>query len=87
MGLTDPNPYVYFMYSFEHIQKRDEVDAKLGRRFVCGTVVVKGTKKKYSYMSTDKTFLNQYPDAKIIAEGYKKQMTFTECDSELRGGN
>lgn len=87
MGLSNSNPYVYFMYSLEHVSSKDEVEAKLGKRFVCGTVVVGGVKKKYSYKSTNKTFLSQYPDARIIAEGYEKQISFTDCETINKGGN
>ena len=84
---VDNNPYVYFFYSAEHIAKKNEVESNIGRRFDCGTVIVNGAKKKYSYMSTTKNFLHQYPDAKLITEGYKAKMQFTECDSVDKGGN
>lgn len=87
MTRVDNNPYVYFFYSSEHITSRNEVEANIGRRFECGTVVVKGTKKKFSYMSTSKSFLRQYPDAKLVAEGYKTKMQFTEPNSVEKRGN
>ncbi|MCM1215973.1 MAG: hypothetical protein NC548_15810 [Lachnospiraceae bacterium] len=80
MATPESNPYYYFMYSYEHVTHRNEVEEMLGRRFECGTVVVNGSKKNYSYKATDtKGFFKQYPDAKIIAEGYAEQISYTEC--------
>lgn len=85
MAIQESNPYLYFMYSYEHVMHKNEVEGKLGRRFECGTVVVNGNKKKFSYYDTDtKAFLSQYPDAKIIAEGYKKQINYTDYTTEDR---
>jgi hypothetical protein len=38
-------------------------------------------------MSTTKKFLSQYPDAKLIAEGYKSKMQYTEPTTENKRGN
>ena len=87
MATPDSNPYLYFLYSVEHINMRNEIEGALGRKFDCGTIVVNGKKKKYSYVSTSKdAFLKNYPDAKLIAEGYTKNLNFTECSSSVRRG-
>ena len=88
MGTPASNPYLYFMFSTEHANKKNTVEGKLGKRFECGTVVVNGKKKKYSYVSTNKTvFLKEYPDAKVVAEGYDNKMTYTECNTVAKRGN
>lgn len=81
------SPYVYFMYSTEHVNKRNEVESTLGLRFECGTVIVNGIKKKYSFMSTNKKFLNQYPDATLVTEGYKNSIKYTDCNTVIKRGN
>lgn len=83
----ESSQYVYFMNSDEYVSKTNEVEAKLGRRFVVGNVIVKGVKKNYAIMSTTKKFLSQYPDAKLIAEGYKSKMQYTEPTTENKRGN
>lgn len=88
MPSVNANPYLYFMYSVEHVNKRNEVESALGRRFECGTVVKSGRKAKFSYVGTSKTFfLKEYPDAKIIAEGYKKNMVYEEPSIVNKRGN
>ena len=87
MATPSANPYIYFMYSVEHVAKRNTVENALGRKFDCGYVVVNGKKKKYSYVSTSTTaFLRQYPDAKIVAEGYTKNMNYTDTGSSIKKG-
>ena len=87
MALADSNPYLYFMISSEHIAKKNEVEAHLGRRFECGNVIVNGNKKKYSFVAPNKNFLSLYPDAKIVAEGYKTKINYTECGFSYKRGN
>lgn len=81
------NPYVYFFYSSEHISKMNEVVSSNGCRFECGSVVVNGSKRQFSFMSTKKDFLQQYPDAELITEGYKTKMKFSNPKSIDKRGN
>lgn len=87
MGNFDKDKYMYFMYSSEHISKRDEIENKIGRRFECGTVVVNGIKKKFSFLGSDKRFMHMYPDAKLIAEGNLSKLQYTEPYVEPKRGN
>jgi hypothetical protein len=50
-------------------------------------VVVNGVKKSYAFMSTSKHFMNEYPDAKIVAEGYNTKMNYTAPYAEAKRGN
>lgn len=86
-GVVNKNPYMYFMISSDHINKENEIEHSIGHRFECGTVVVKGNRVSYSFKSTNMDFMKHYPDAKLVAEGYRNQMQFTECTNPLRGGN
>jgi hypothetical protein len=83
----DTSRYVYFMYSEEYISKKNKIESSIGRRFVLGTVVVNGVKKSYAFMSTSKHFMNEYPDAKIVAEGYNTKMNYTAPYAEAKRGN
>ena len=88
MAAVGAGEYVYFLYSKEHIDKRNEVEATLGRRFVCGTVVANMKRKKFSYMGTSTSnFMKQYPDAKIIAQGIKTNFTYENPSVVNKKGN
>lgn len=58
----------YFLYSMTQVKERNEIENKLGKIFVVGTVVDNGIRKEYSLLSKTAT-VDRYPDARIIAVG------------------
>lgn len=81
------NSYLYFFYSPEYENMRNEAEAVNGLRFMSGTVIDSGTKKKFSYIGKDKLFMRMYPDAKLIAEGYEGKIQYIDPIIEPRRGN
>lgn len=79
--------YLYFFYSSEYEAMRNEAEKSLGFHFVSGTVVDSGVKKNYSYMSTNKDFMRLYPDAKLVSEGFERNVKYIEPIVEPRRGN
>lgn len=74
-NLKDKDSYVYFLYSEQQLKDRSEIEKKMSRVFNPGTVIVGGRKKIFTELS--KSSSNRYPDCKIIAEGYKSKMLYT----------
>lgn len=67
--------YKYFLYSSEQQKFMTNVQAQMGKQYKVGTVIVKGTKKSFTEMSTKPS--NIYSDCKIVAEGDDTKMKFT----------
>ena len=72
--------YVYFLYSDQQMSDRTKIERTINRTFKPGTVIVNGKKKLFTEISKKPT--NRYPDCKVVAEGYKSQMTFTDTISQ-----
>ena len=87
MGNSEKDKYMYFMYSSEHINQKNDIESNIGRRFECGTVVINGTKKKFSFMGADKKFMGMYPDAILVAEGELSKMQYIKPYTEAKRGN
>lgn len=68
--------YVYFLYSEQQKEHRSSIEAKMCRSFIPGTVVVNGVRKRFTEISTKNT--NIFPDVKVIAEGYKSRIKYTD---------
>ena len=66
----------YFLYSSEELNFRKEVEAKMGRRFVAGHVIIYGTKKPFTSLSSTSTSA-RYPDSKVVASGEISMMKYT----------
>lgn len=66
---------VYFMFSVTDMNRRKEIEAKLGRKYKPGKVRVRGDYKPFTEMVTDPS-LSKYPDATIVASGEKEQMKY-----------
>lgn len=85
--MTANNPddvMVYFVYSEKQEKFRSDIEKTMSKKFVPGTVMVRGEKKKFTEMVTDLDSFNQnriYPDAKVIASGLKSKMKFTKPTS------
>ena len=65
----------YFLYSNEQLKLRKEVEARMGKKFIVGTVIVNGTRKPFTELSS--TEKSRYSDAKIVAEGDPTIMRYT----------
>lgn len=75
-AMKKKDTYVYFLYSEQQKINRNNVESKLSRTFVPGKVIVNGLRKEYTEMSTRNT--NPFSDVKLIAEGWKSIMKYTE---------
>ena len=74
-NIKDKDVYVYFLYSDQQNKERSEIEKKMSRTFVPGTVVINGRKRTFTELS--KNNKNRYPDCKVVAEGFKSKMVFT----------
>lgn len=71
--------YVYFLYSETQHTERTNVEKSISRVFVPGTVVINGRKRLFTEISRKPS--NRYPDCKVVAEGYRTLMTYTNTSS------
>ena len=55
----------YFIYSKEQFRERTEVEARLGRKFHVGTVIVRGQHKNYTQLVSNLDSI-RYSDYKIV---------------------
>lgn len=78
-SIISTDSYVYFLYSETQYAKRKEIDKRLSKVFTLGTVIVNG--KKYSFTEMARNNKNNYPDCKVVAEGWKSSMTYTPVKS------
>lgn len=67
----------YFMFSAEQLRLKKEIESKIGRIFVPGTVIVNGGKKQYTEMCTNPNS-TRFPDSTIVASGDIRKITYTE---------
>lgn len=65
----------YFIYSSEQFKFRQKVEAKMGRKFKTGYVVVNGIRKPFTELSSSSE--SRFADAKVVAEGNPDFMTYT----------
>lgn len=66
----------YFIYSYQQLLMRKEVEQKMGKKFRVGQVVVNGVRKPFTELSS--TPNSRFADAKIIAQGDPTMMNYTE---------
>ena len=67
--------YVYFLYSEQQARDRSAIEKTMSRVFTPGTVVINGRKKIFTEISRKTS--NRYPDCKIVAEGFRSQLVYT----------
>lgn len=65
----------YFIYSSEQLKIRKEVELRMGKRFKVGHVIVDGTRKPFTELSSSSK--SRYADAKIVAKGDPALMNYT----------
>lgn len=80
-NLKDKDTYVYFLYSETQEKERNTIENKLGRVFVPGVVVVNGQRNYFTELSRKNT--NRYADTKVVAEGWRSKMTFTNISTRI----
>lgn len=57
----------YFIFSKTQLKERTEIEAKLGKQFYAGTVVVRGKSQRYTQLVSNLDDL-RYSDYKIITQ-------------------
>ncbi len=67
----------YFIYSATQYKLKVELEAKLGKKYVPGTVLVRGTPKQYTEL-TDNPNSIQFPDSEVVWAGDIRQAKYTE---------
>lgn len=75
---------MYFLYSKEQLNTKNETLSKIGKRFEPGVVVVNGKKQKFTQMSTNPGSMSRYVDTKIVAHGDTTRLTYTEPKTVLK---
>ena len=65
----------YFFYSRQQMTFKKELNAKIGKRFRVGWVIVNGTKLNVTEINT--TGKSRFPDAKLVASGDPTKMTYS----------
>ena len=76
----------YFIYSQEHVNEKNRIEATMGREFVCGQVYVGNKIEEFSYLSKTPTMDSRYPDAKIVASGDPDTFRYTKPYVQLKRG-
>ncbi len=71
----------FFMFSAEQLRLKKSIEAKIGRLFTPGTVIVNGSKKQYTEMCTNPN-TNRFSDSTIIIAGDIRKITYTEPKAE-----
>lgn len=66
----------YFIFSSEQMKMKIEVEAKIGRKYKPGTVLVRGGYKQFTDILDTPTSL-RYPDAILVASGKLSEMRYT----------
>lgn len=67
----------YFVYSRAQYKLRNEIEQKLGKSFVPGTIIVKGEQKLYTEL-TDSPNNIQFPDTEVIWAGDIRTVSYIE---------
>lgn len=78
--MPDQN-YKYFIYSSSQAKDRTNIEKKVGRKFIPGTVVVGSKKLQYTELSS--TGISNYSDAVIVAKGDITKMNYTKISSRM----
>lgn len=70
----------YFLFSREQMEFRKSMEARQGKKFKVGTVIVNGVRKHYTEMSD--TNKSRYSDAVIVAHGDISTFKYTQPKGE-----
>ena len=76
----------YFLYSDEQIKEKNKILARASKKFVPGTVVINGTRKKFTQLSDSPT-ISRFVDCKVVASGDESNFTYTMPSTTTIRGN
>ena len=82
--MASKSSYKYFHFSLDQMKERKATFDKLNKDYVPGTVVYNGRVYEYTNMG-DNRVLPRYTDARLVAEGDIKEMTYTEYSTRQKG--
>jgi len=68
--------YKFFLFSKEQLKLRQDLEAKIGRKYKAGEIIIQGKTKMFTEISDTPT--NPYQDAKVVAKGYTDEFRYTE---------
>lgn len=71
------NNVKYFMYSSTQFKKRKEIEAKIGRKYIPGVVIVNGTPRQYTEIVSSPSN-SRYSDALILISGDINTIKYTK---------
>ena len=74
---------MYFLYSREQFNEKNDILSKSGKQFIPGTVIVDGIKKEFTTLSK-KPEIPRYIDTRIVASGEPKDFTYTNPKTEKK---
>lgn len=75
--------YGYFLYSRTQHKMREEVEEKLGKKFIPGQVLVNG-KWKYFTQISKTSESTMYGDSVLITKGYLDEIKYTNCTNKWK---
>lgn len=67
----------YFLFSSQQMKMKMEVEAKIGRKYKPGTVLVKGRYKQFTDILDTPTSI-RFPDSILVASGKLSEMTYVK---------
>jgi hypothetical protein len=74
----------YFLYSKEQHKKRLELEKKIGRKYIPGTVMVGGEARLFTEISNK--YNDRFKDTIIVYQGEESEVKFTKPKvTNLRG--
>lgn len=65
----------YFLYSETQLKMRKEVEARMGKKFVVGHVIVNGIRRPFTELASSPN--SRYSDAKLVAQGEISLIKYT----------
>lgn len=71
------NGIKYFLFSSQQMKMKVEIEAKIGRKYKPGTVLVNGTYKQFTEIS-DTPNSTRFPDSIIVASGKLSEMRYVK---------
>lgn len=72
---SNTKTYRYFLYSASQYKERLDIEKKIGKIFVPGTVFYQGKKYQFTEMTDDPNKCI-YADCKVVAQGYIEDMKY-----------
>lgn len=80
MSTSSSKQFRYFLYSAEQEATRKQIENSAGKKFNPGSVLVNGSWKPFTQMSTQPNN-SMFADSKIVTKGYIEDMSYKEPTS------